>query len=111
MLFLYCRATSNSSTTRHFADPILIIPYANELRVARRQPLIPEFQFDSHPLSAAPGCIRWRAPREAPNRDALERLRQMYQVGLLAILRQKNQALNLQLIARAASPLCQPGAA
>lgn len=89
-------------TTRHFADPILIIPYANELRVARRQLLIPEFQFDSHPLNLRP--IRPLASSaEAPNRDALERIRQMYQVGLLAILRQKNQTLNLQLIARAAA--------
>ncbi|MDB6062874.1 MAG: hypothetical protein JWM78_2977 [Verrucomicrobiaceae bacterium] len=89
-------------TTRHFADPILIIPYANELRVARRKPLIPEFQFETRsfgllPVHALPDSVA------APNKEALERLRQMYQVGLLAILRQKNQLLNLQLIARAAA--------
>jgi hypothetical protein len=89
-------------TARHFADPILIIPYANELRVARRQPLIPEFQFDTQKLGLRP--VRTLADFGEPaNKAALERLRQMYQIGLLAILRQKNQELNLQLIARAAA--------
>ncbi len=86
---------------RRFAESILIIPYVNELRVARRQPLIPEYHFDQTPLSLTaaqplPDAI------DAPSREALARLRQMYQVGLLAILKQQNQALNLQLIARAA---------
>lgn len=89
-------------TARHFADPILIVPYANELRVARRQPLIPEFQFDTHQLGLRPVCAL-KNSEVAPDKEALERLRQMYQVGLLAILRKKNQALNLQLIARAAT--------
>lgn len=89
-------------TARHFADPILIIPYANELRVARRQPLIPEFQFDLRTFVLRPKHTLADSG-ELPNKAALERLRQMYQVGLLAILRQKNQALNLQLIARAAA--------
>ena len=88
--------------TQRFGDPILIVPYVNELRVARRQPLVPEYHFDQrkfdlepvHPLPPAEG---------ATDRSALERLRLMYQVGLLAILRQQNQALNLQLIARASA--------
>ncbi len=89
-------------TSRRFAEPILIIPYVNELRVARRQPLIPEFHFDQTelPLKAAKALP---AAVDSPNKDALARLRQMYQVGLLAILKQQNQALNLQLIARAAT--------
>ncbi|MFT3931259.1 MAG: hypothetical protein QM709_13275 [Spongiibacteraceae bacterium] len=87
--------------SRKFAEPILIIPYVNELRVARRQPLIPEFHFDQTPLVLQPS--KPLPVADAPNQAALPRLRQMYQVGLLAILKQQNQALNLQLIARAAS--------
>lgn len=87
---------------RRFAEPVLIIPYINELRVARRQPLMPEFHFDQTPLSLQ-AAKPLPAVVDAPNKDALARLRQMYQVGLLAILKQQNQALNLQLIARAAT--------
>jgi hypothetical protein len=88
--------------TKHFADPILIIPYANELRVARRQSLIPECQYEQRALALLPTQPLPASDAAATAAD-LERLRQMYQVGLLAILRQKNQALNLQLIARASA--------
>ncbi len=92
--------------TKHFADPILIIPYANELRVARRQTLIPECQHEQRALPLLPTTA---LPSVAvpPTAAELERLRQMYQVGLLAILRQKNAALNLQLIARASARFAQ----
>ncbi|HET8711571.1 MAG TPA: hypothetical protein VFM32_09355, partial [Spongiibacteraceae bacterium] len=88
--------------SRRFLEPILIIPYVNELRVARRQTLIPEYHFDRTEFALQPkGALP--AAAEAPNKEALARLRQMYQVGLLAILKQQNQALNLQLISRAAA--------
>ena len=88
--------------SRRFAGPNLIIPYVNELRVARRQPLVPEYHFDQTPLPLQPTKPLPDATAP-PNKETLERLRQMYQVGLLAILKQQNQALNLQLIARAAT--------
>jgi hypothetical protein len=88
--------------TRKFLNPYLVIPYVNELRVARRQPMLPEYHFDSAPLSLTP-VTPLMGSDAPPNMPALARLRQMYQVGLLAILRQKNEALNLQLIARAAA--------
>ncbi len=84
------------------SDPTLMIAFANELRVARRQPLIPEYQFLDSELP-----LKQRTPLAAVpalgGTAALPRLWQMYQVGLLAILRQKNEALNLQLIARASA--------
>lgn len=87
---------------RRSAQPILIVAYANELRVARRQPLIPEYHFETRPLALTPA--RPLPGGEAPpNQAALARLRQMYQVGLLAILRQQNPALNLRLLARASA--------
>lgn len=87
---------------RRFVGPNLIIPYVNELRVARRQLLVPEYHFDPSHLPLQP-AKPLPDTTEAPNSAALGRLRQMYQVGLLAILKQQNQALNLQLIARAAT--------
>ena len=87
--------------SRRFAGPILIIPYVNELRVARRQPLVPEYHFESQQFHLQP-VKPLPSATDAPNKEALARARQMYQVGLLAILRQQNQALNLQLISRAA---------
>ncbi len=93
--------------SRRFAGPVLIIPYVNELRVARRQGLVPEYHFEQTPLALQPAKPLPVKPLPdtgaTPNKEALERLRQMYQVGLLAILKQQNQALNLQLIARAAT--------
>ncbi len=84
------------------ADPVLMIPFANELRVARRQPLVPEYRFLDGELPLLPGKSLASVPALG-GAAALPRLWQMYQVGLLAILKQKNEALNLQLIARAAA--------
>jgi hypothetical protein len=88
--------------TRHFANPLLLIPYANELRVARRAALIPESQYERRPLPLVP-ATPLPAVAEPGGAIELERLRQMYQVGLLALLRQKSPAANLQLIARASA--------
>lgn len=88
--------------TRKFLNPYLVIPYVNELRVARRQPMLPEYHFDPVPLSLTP-VTPLPGSDAPPNLAALARLRQMYQVGLLALLRQKNETLNLQLIARASA--------
>lgn len=87
--------------TRHFAQPLLILPFVNELRVARRQPLVPEFHFERRPLPQSPSAALPVA--EGASREALARLRQMFQVGLLAILKQQNEATNLQLLARASA--------
>lgn len=87
---------------RRSVPSMLIIDYVNELRVARRQPLVPEYHFERRPLPLAP-ARPLPGSEAAPNRAALERLRQMYQVGLLAILRQQNPASNLQLLARASA--------
>src|SRR5690606_31132848 len=68
---------------------------------ARRQPLVPEHHFHSlNDLSPRPLRPLPDVPAVAGG-SALPRLRQMFQVGLLAILRQQNEAMNLQLLARA----------
>jgi len=96
---------------RRSVPPMLIVDYVNELRVARRQPLVPEYHFEQRSLPLVP---RQPLPDSgaAPNRAMLERLRQMYQVGLLALLRQQNPESNLQLLARASARFADqlPGA-
>lgn len=84
------------------ADPALMITFVNELRVARRQSLIPEYHFFDGELPLRPRQALASVPALGGT-AALPRLWQMYQVGLLAILRQKSEALNLQLLARASA--------
>ncbi|MBQ23530.1 hypothetical protein [Alcanivorax sp.] len=82
--------------------PALLIGGINELRRSGGKGLIQESHFFSADLS------RQRTP-EAPQRemsvselsDLARRLRHMYQVGLLGVLRGQNNATNLKLMARA----------
>ncbi len=82
--------------------PALLIGGINELRRSGGKGLIQESHFFSADLS------RQRAP-EAPQRelsvselsDLSRRLRHMYQVGLLGVLRGQGNATNLKLMARA----------
>ncbi|MAX54310.1 MAG: hypothetical protein CL537_02145 [Alcanivoracaceae bacterium] len=86
--------------------PSLLIGGINELRRAGGKPLIQESHFFSADLS------RQRNP-EAPDtevsRDELaalsRRLRHMYQVGLVGILREQNPPTHLKLMARAMARL------
>lgn len=82
--------------------PQLLVPAINALRVAGGKPPIPESAF-------FPCDINARRPGEGG--DALEsdadiarlarRLRQMYQVGLLGVMRGENPAANLKMMDRA----------
>ncbi|MFT6636777.1 hypothetical protein F1529_12865 [Alcanivorax sp. VBW004] len=82
--------------------PALLIGGINELRRSGGKGLIQESHFFSADLS------RQRSP-EAPQRemsvselsDLSRRLRHMYQVGLLGVLRGQGNATNLKLMARA----------
>ncbi|EKF74905.1 hypothetical protein A11A3_06725 [Alcanivorax hongdengensis A-11-3] len=82
--------------------PALLIDGLNELRRAAGKPLIQESHFFSADLS------RPRAPAAAESEVArnelpalVRRLRHMYQVGLLGVLRGQSAPTNLKLMARA----------
>ncbi|MDX1803164.1 MAG: hypothetical protein R3292_03730 [Alcanivorax sp.] len=81
--------------------PELLIGGLNELRRAGGKPLIQESHFFSVDLSrprqpaAAPASV---TPSEV--QALVRRLRHMYQVGLLGILRNENPAAHLKLMAR-----------
>lgn len=92
--------------THQVGHPSLVIPFVNELRVARRQALLPETHFHTDPLATEPaGSLP--EPDTAATAKELARLRQMYQIGLLGILRQQNEAHNLKLVARASQRFAQ----
>ncbi|MFO1387858.1 pilus assembly protein [Cellvibrio sp.] len=75
----FCLQTSRSMA-------LLLIPHINELRQARKAPLLPEsFYFNYEPLT-----ISRTAQQTAPSQENLtalvRRLRHMYQAGLLKVL-------------------------
>ena len=83
--------------------PVLLIPYINDLRKFRREPVLPESFFFQANLKANP---------QPPSTDAivvhdkdfmslLTRLRHMYQLGLLGVLRGKQVNASLGLMRRA----------
>ena len=86
---------------RRHAVPDLLVDEINALRTLHgRQPL-PEWHFaggltdqDAH----APGD-----PRPAPDQMVVRRLRHMYQVGLLGLIRGRGDPVNHHLVQRAAS--------
>jgi len=81
--------------------PELLLPIINELRQSTGQPSLPESYFFSVRLDQ-PRPLR-RPPDIQPgaaNKDGA-RLRQMYQLGLLNVLREQNLSAALKLMARA----------
>lgn len=80
--------------------PELLLPAINSLRVANQQPRLPESYFFSVRLNL-------EHPDQSPrpqqnNQDKLaRRLRQMYQVGLLSLLREERATASYSLMGRA----------
>ncbi|MNQ01227.1 hypothetical protein D3C85_138860 [compost metagenome] len=85
--------------------PELLLPAINDLRQAGGQPVLPESFFFSVRLDHA----RPRSASAALDAAAKEiegrRLRQMYQVGLLGFIRERNPQASLKLMGRAMSRL------
>lgn len=82
--------------------PVLLIGGINELRRAGGKPLIQESHFFNADLSRA----RIPEPKASELRGSellslMRRLRHMYQVGLIGILRDQSSATNLKLMLRA----------
>lgn len=83
--------------------PVLLIPYINDLRKYRREPLLPESFFFNVNLNVVPKVPRTEAiaASESDFRPLLVRLRHMYQLGLLGVLRGKQLKASLGLMRRA----------
>lgn len=83
--------------------PVLLIPYINDLRKYRREPLLPESFFFNVNLAANPTvpAAEAIAATDSDFRPLLVRLRHMYQLGLLGVLRDKQASASLGLMRRA----------
>lgn len=84
------------------ALPELVLGGINELRRAAGKPLIPESHFFRVDVNREryPEAPESKTPRDEVPR-LCRRLRHMYQVGLLGVLREKNSKTSLKLMSRA----------
>ncbi|AMO75719.1 MULTISPECIES: hypothetical protein [Pseudomonas] len=85
--------------------PELLLPAINDVRLAAGQPVLPESFFFSArldlPRPAAPRAV----PTVADRAQEVRRLRHMYQVGLLALVREQDHYSGLKLMGRALARL------
>lgn len=88
---------------REQAAPALILPFVNEIRSALKKPLLLESEEAgwSVDTSALKGEGEGEAAEDLP--VLAKRLRQMYQVGLIGLIRDDNQQAKLQLMQRSVS--------
>lgn len=69
--------------------PILVLPWVNELRAARREPFVPEYHFETWRAPAL-GELNW--PRKPMVEGSVKRLRTMFQTGLVAAINTSHRA-------------------
>lgn len=82
--------------------PVLLIPAINEIRQISRRELEPESRFFSVDLNVVRSFDKEVNPVNADELPKLcRRLRHMYQVGLIGVIRGDNIATNLKLMHRA----------
>ncbi|MBL4827524.1 MAG: hypothetical protein JKY66_07400 [Spongiibacteraceae bacterium] len=81
--------------------PILIIPYVNELRVCRKEPLLPEYHFYKNEISTQCSLTLDVSSQIEELLCSISRLRHMYQVGLLGIFKEPQSEFHYTLMARA----------
>ena len=85
--------------------PELLLPAINDVRQAAGQPSLPESFFFSARLDLPRPLRAVTVPQvEDPERE-VRRLRQMYQVGLLGLIREQNLYPSLKLMSRALAKL------
>ncbi len=89
--------------------PILVLPYINEMRVARKAPLLPEYEFFQGELLDVSGKVTGGegGVQVAEFQPSIARLRHMYQVGLLGVINGKSPDFNYQLMHRAITRICK----
>lgn len=82
--------------------PVLLIPWINSLRKFRGEPAYPESHFFSFNISTViPPEIEKLTVDSANFKPTLRRIRQMYQVGLLGYIRERNIKNSVALMRRA----------
>lgn len=91
--------------------PVLLIPQINELRKLRGEATLPECHFFSFNLSKPPPLPKLDPIAEGaePLDSAMRRIRQMYQIGLLGIIKNKQIRNSIALMRRAMKRLRRYG--
>lgn len=79
-------------TIRQMALPILLIPYINELRIARKTSLLPEYHFYSSEFTKPVITAITGSPQLSEVFKIAPRLRHMYQLGLLGVISDKKHS-------------------
>lgn len=90
---------------RSQAMPVLTLEFINELRAALRQAIMFEHELAQYTVATD---IRLVVPGKDKSDDLkslIGRLRQMYQIGLIGLIREENLQLKMQLMHRAMSRL------
>lgn len=85
--------------------PELLLPAINDVRQAAGQPALPESFFFSARLDLPRPLRAITAPQVDDAEREVRRLRQMYQVGLLGLIREQNLYPSLKLMSRALGKL------
>lgn len=85
------------------AMTILLAPYINELRAAKRQELVPESSFGTFKAANERKPVPTQEVQSISEdlTSLSRRLRHMYHVGLLGIIREDNTGLKVQIMQRA----------
>lgn len=89
--------------------PVMAVSHANELRVARGVEMLREVDFSGETMPSFSMTAKLSVPTPGTSaeefKEILKRLRHMYQVGLLGILRDAEPELHLRLMGRAVQRL------
>lgn len=84
------------------ALPTLVIPYVNEMRVSRKEQLLPEYHFYPREFST---IGQLPMGNHAMQLDLLlanaKGLNRMFQTGLIGLIREPNNAIHFQYVSRA----------
>ncbi len=89
-------------TIQQAALPTLIIPYVNEMRISRKEALLPEYYFYKQDIATAgqlpPSTNPVQIDLLLSNVKGLNR---MFQTGLVGLIRDPNNTIHFQYVARA----------
>ena len=87
------------------AMPVLTLEFINELKAALREQLIFESELSEYSAPAEIKLIANGKEKDAELKSLISRQRQMYQIGLIGLIREANIELKTQLMHRAMSRL------
>lgn len=90
---------------REQAIPALILSFINELKTATRSAVVAEYEASEYQAPANIDLSDSSASKDAEFAALLKRQRQMYQMGLVGLIREENLELKMQLMHRAMSRL------